>query len=180
MARSKQTADKATDVDLTPFLNILVTIIPVLLSTAVFSKMAIIQLNLPTLAGAGAAAAAAEGENINIEVQLHVDGIAVYDGKKIVASFPNVKVEGATSVDENEAGYQFDQLNEYLKGVKANYPDKQDATILIDPYIKYSYVISVFDAVILYREGNDVDLRNEPLFPAIAIGDTPLGGFKGK
>ena len=172
MARTE--TEKETDIDLTPFMNILVTIIPVLLSTAVFSKMAVIQLNLPSLAGAGAAQSAADEKNITIEVEVHPDGLVVTDGKKVNASYPNEPGQ-TNEKGESIPGYQFGELNKYLRAVKGNYPDKRDATILYDPYTEYSYVIDAMDAVAIYREGEGVDVEIEDLFPNISIGDTPLG-----
>ncbi|MDI9348234.1 MAG: biopolymer transporter ExbD [Methylacidiphilales bacterium] len=164
-------AEKETDVDLTAFLNILVTVIPVLLSTAVFSRMAVTQLNLPTVAGAGAAAAAAKGPTLTVEVIVRGSGIEVTDGKKVVRAFANVK--GSTpDASEDDPGYRYKDLNDYLLTLKGSFPDKNDATILIEPQVKYDFVVSVIDAIRLHKD-KPSDLITKNVFPDLAIGDAP-------
>ena len=168
---AKKEAAKETDVDLIPFLNILVTVIPVLLSTAVFSRMAITQLNLPTVAGAGAASAAAEGKNIIVEVILRSGGLEVSDGKRVVRAFGLEKGNDPLAPDD-DPGYKFRELNEYLLTIKGSYPDKTDATILIEPHIQYHFVINTLDAVRLYKE-TPSSIETEKVFPDIVVGDAP-------
>ncbi len=65
-------------------------------------------------------------------------------------------------------------MNEYLKRVKAKYPDKLDATILLEPDVSYDVLVQVMDAVRLFEADQDGELIKAELFPEISIGDAPV------
>ena len=75
-------------------------------------------------------------------------------------------------------------LSEMLIRLKAQYPDKEDATVLMEPDIEYNYLIQVMDAVRgaeikaeepVYGEDSedDKEIQRIILFPDISIGDAP-------
>ena len=70
-------------------------------------------------------------------------------------------------------GYDLDRLNELLKSVKARLPDKQDATVLLEPDIEYDVLVQVMDAVREFDAGTGAMRVRAELFPEIAIGDAP-------
>jgi len=59
--------------------------------------------------------------------------------------------------------------------LKAQYPDKEDATILLEPEIAYDYLIQIMDAVrgAEVREDGSAEVQRMSLFPDISIGDAP-------
>jgi hypothetical protein len=62
-----------------------------------------------------------------------------------------------------------------LMRLKAAYPEKEDATVLMEPEIEYDYLIQIMDAVRsaeIPMEGSD-ETRRTVLFPEISIGDAP-------
>ena len=72
-------------------------------------------------------------------------------------------------------------LSEMLIRLKAQYPDKEDATVLMEPDIEYNYLIQFMDAVrgaeikaeeAVYGE-EDEEIQRIVLFPDISIGDAP-------
>jgi len=80
------------------------------------------------------------------------------------------------------------KLTNYLLKIKANFPDKTDATILMEPDIEYRHLVRVMDAVrnaeivqenTATSASNDSTQDGEPniqiieLFPDISIGDAP-------
>ncbi|HYS43729.1 MAG TPA: biopolymer transporter ExbD, partial [Geobacteraceae bacterium] len=60
--------------------------------------------------------------------------------------------------------YDLQLLSEMLDRLKAKYPEKEDATVLMEPKIEYDYLVQVMDTV----RG-----AKTPLFPKISIGDAP-------
>jgi len=62
-----------------------------------------------------------------------------------------------------------------LMRLKAQYPDKEDATILLEPEIAYDYLIQIMDAVrgAEVREDGSEEVQRMLLFPDISIGDAP-------
>jgi hypothetical protein len=62
-----------------------------------------------------------------------------------------------------------------LMRLKAQYPDKEDATVLLEPEIAYDYLIRIMDAVrgAEIREDGSEMVQKMVLFPDISIGDAP-------
>lgn len=155
----KATSKEPPELDITTFLNLMVVLVPFLLITAVFSRITIMELNLPT--GAGGAAQKAK---VTIEVIVRESGLEIGNGRGIVARMP--KIEGE---------YDIKKLSEYLMKIKGNYPDKTDATILLEPDIEYNYMIKVMDAVRsaeVVQEG-ETEIQRLELFPDMSIGAAP-------
>jgi len=62
-----------------------------------------------------------------------------------------------------------------LMRLKARYPQKDDATVLMEPEIEYDYLIQIMDAVRgaeVQAEGSE-EVEKIVLFPNISIGDAP-------
>jgi hypothetical protein len=58
--------------------------------------------------------------------------------------------------------------------VKQQYPDKQDASVLLEPHIAYDHLIQVMDTVrTIETEDPAGQLARAELFTAISIGDAP-------
>jgi len=148
------------DLDITSFLNLMVALVPFLLITAVFSRIAILHLNLPT--GSGSAEAAEK--KVTIEVIVRKDQIEIGDGKQIVMRIANTE----------DGEYDIKMLGDTLAEIKRNYPDKQDSTILMEADLPYQVLVKVMDAVSTYEmESEDGTVERYELFPQMSIGDAP-------
>jgi biopolymer transport protein ExbD len=149
------------ELNITTFLNLMVVLVPFLLITAVFSRMAIIELNLPS-----AASSAAPSEiGFRPEVIVRELGIEITNGREIIATVP--KVDGE---------YDIATLAQYMRSLKEDYSEVDAASVLVEPQIPYDYLIQVMDVV------RSVDVPDETaesgfvrvaLFPAIAVGEAP-------
>jgi biopolymer transport protein ExbD len=151
------------ELNITAFMNLMVVLVPFLLITAVFSRLAVLELNLPT---AQTQASDSEPPEFTLEITVRESGIEV--GDRTAGTLSRI---GKTGDD-----YDLDQLGEYLKRVKQRFPDKLDATLLLEPAISYQVLISVMDKV---RVAEQLDTANRrvvkaELFPEISIGDAPL------
>ncbi len=153
--------DKETPaLDITTFLNLMVVLIPFLLISAVFSRVAIMELSVPTSAGG----AASNKPNLAIEVIVRKAGLEIANGLSVEAAFPK----------KNDQ-YDIETLQAILMRLKARYPKKEDATVLMEPDIAYDHLIQIMDAVRgaeLETEGSD-EMQKMVLFPSISIGDAP-------
>src|SRR5687767_987935 len=99
--------DNADDMNITAFMNLMVILVPFLLITAVFSRLAILQLNLP----AEATVATDTQQVLNIEVIVHKAQIDVADrGTGLLKSLPNTP-----------RGYDVKGLQEYLQILKTRF-----------------------------------------------------------
>lgn len=158
---SRHRQEKETpELDITTFLNLMVVLIPFLLVTAVFSRITIMELNLPTAAGGPQS----DKPIVTIEVIVRKTGLQIGDGKRVVTSIP-------------KAGEKYDlrKLSEHLLNLKGKHSEKEDATVLIEPDIEYETLIHVMDAVrsAEIRQTGEEEVQKVVLFPAISLGDAP-------
>lgn len=119
------------ELDIVTFLNLMVVLIPFLLISAVFSRITILELNVPEGGSGGA-----DKPKFVLEVIVRKKGIEIGNGKGVVASMK--KVDGK---------YDIATLSAYLKKIKKNYPSKTDAVVLMEPDLDYEYLVLVMDAV---------------------------------
>jgi biopolymer transport protein ExbD len=146
--------------DVTTFLNLMVVLIPFLLISAVFSRVTIMELSVPT----SAAQSGLHTPNFAIEVIVRKAGLEIANGQSVEAAIP-----------QKDDQYDMQMLYEILTRLKALYPEKEDATILMEPDIEYDYLIQIMDAVRgaeVHTEGSE-EIRQMVLFPNISIGDAP-------
>jgi biopolymer transport protein ExbD len=149
--------------EVSAFINLIVVLIPFLLSTAVFSNMSVVDLTLPAKSGNWEGLKA---NDLKLEVVVRHDAIEVGDkiGGLLFPSIPNTPT-----------GPDLVTLNADMFVVKNKFPDVTAASLLPEPNIPYDTVIHVMDAMRTGKSANggttvvDVDL-----FPAISIGDAPV------
>jgi hypothetical protein len=57
--------------------------------------------------------------------------------------------------------------------VKTRFPDKTDASILLEPNTAYDTLVQVMDRVRVFETGEGANTVQAELFPDISIGDAP-------
>jgi len=146
--------------NLTPMMDILTVLVVFLLITAVFTSITIMELSVPTSAGG----AAASKPNFAIEVIVRKAGLQIANGSSVEAAIP-----------KKDDKYDIELLSKMLLRLKAQYPEKEDATILMEPKIEYDYLIQIMDAVrgAEVRAEGSAEVRKIVLFPKVSIGDAP-------
>ncbi|MGH8223556.1 MAG: ExbD/TolR family protein [Woeseiaceae bacterium] len=150
----------AHELDVTTFLNLMVVLVPFLLITAVFSRLSIIELNLPSSAGGAGAAA----DTFRVEVIVREQGIEISNGTAVIASLPRVDGE-----------YDLDTLSDFMIELKQEYPRHEAASVLMEAHIPYDYLIQVMDivrSVEIAAEGTG-EYQLFALFTEISVGDAP-------
>lgn len=149
------------DLDITTFMNLMVVLVPFLLISAVFSRVTILELSVPTAAGGSAVVK----PNFNIEVVVRKAGLELSNGVQVVAALP-----------KKDGDYDLEKLSEMLVRLKKDYPQKDDATVLMEPDIEYDSLIRVMDTLrekIEPANEKSAEIRKLALFPLISIGDAP-------
>jgi biopolymer transport protein ExbD len=146
------------ELNVVPMIDMMVILVFFLIFTAVFTKTNVLELNLP-----GADAAVPDlPEGLNLEVIIRKSAIEVADrGTGLLKSLPRAGDE-----------YDLKGLSEYLKLVKSKYPDKQNATILLEQDISYDTLVHVMDTVRVFQVPNSQWDMAE-LFPEVSVGDAP-------
>ncbi len=155
--------EETAELNITAFMNLMVILVPFLLMTAVFSRLAILELNLP---GSSSEPANQQNLTFQLEVTVRKDQIEVGD-----------RNQGRFGVYKNsEDGYDFDALSEKLSEIKKRYPEKTDVAILLESDIAYDTLVQVMDRVRIAQKIEDGAIVRSDLFPDISIGDAPVNG----
>jgi biopolymer transport protein ExbD len=153
---------EAAHLEITAFINLIVVLVPFLLSTAVFTRLAVLDLKLP--AQSSGAVEQLKDHNLQLEVVIRPDALEIGDRiGGLIQRIPNAA-----------AGHDVRALSALMVQLKTRFPDKLDATLLAEPNTPYDTLVQVMDTMrgTYTAQGNKV-LRAE-LFPDISIGDAPL------
>ncbi len=148
------------EIDVTTFLNLMVVLIPFLLITAVFSRLTIVELDLPS----NASGVAPQADSFRVEVIVREPGIEISNGKSIIASVPKKDDE-----------YDLEELSQMMVALKQDYPNIDTASVLMEPFVPYDYLIQVMDVVRTVEVPTDVENEYElyTLFSDISVGEAP-------
>ncbi len=150
---------KPAELLLVPMIDIFTVLVTFLLMTAVFSRTVVLQLNLPQ----SQTEFRDPPPGLVLEVLVRKDLLQVSDRNSgPLATLPNTAT-----------GYDYDGLVEYLKRVKAKFPEKTEATILLETDTPYDTLVQVMDHVRVFETGSGIDTTQAELFPDISIGDAP-------
>jgi biopolymer transport protein ExbD len=157
----------AVHLEVTAFINVIVVLVPFLLSTAVFSRLAVLELSLP--AKSSGAAEQLKVNELKLEVVIRKDALEI--GDRIGGLIERQAI--------TPTGYDLKALSALLQGIKAKYPDTKNASVLAQPDTSYDVLVQVMDTV---REakppGAGPKTPNIELFPDISIGDAPVSAPK--
>src|SRR5690606_16462045 len=166
--RRQRRRHDVAEMNITAFMNLMVVLVPFLLITAVFSRMSILELNLPT--SDADAQAPPDEPTFQLEITVRESVIEVGDRNAgVLKRFERVDGE-----------HDREGLADYLVDVNRRFPDKLDATLLLEPDIPYELIVAVMDRV---RATDRLDAGSErsvqvELFPEIAIGDATLAAAR--
>ena len=153
---------KPAELLLVPMIDIFTVLVTFLLMTAVFSRTVILQLNLPP----PQTEYKEPPPGLQLEVMVHKDQLMVADRNSgPLHALPNTA-----------SGYDYDGLTEYLKFVKTKFPEKTEASILLEPDTAYDTLVQVMDHTRVFEAGEGVNTVQAELFPDISIGDAPAPG----
>ncbi len=148
------------EIDITTFLNLMVVLVPFLLITAVFSRLTIVELNLPSSAGGASNSA----DTFRVEVIVREQGVEISNGSAIIATIPKA-----------DDAFDLETLSDTMVALKQSYPDHDAASVLMEPLIPYDYLIQVMDTVRAVEVPTDVENEVElyALFTEISVGEAP-------
>jgi len=129
--RRERRVRKPAELLLVPMIDIFTVLVTFLLMTAVFSRIAILELDLPSSESAGTTAPA-----FRLEVIVRKEGLELTNGRQAIGAIPNVNGE-----------YDLSTLSRMAVSLKRDYPDANSASVLLEPEIPYDDLIQVMDAI---------------------------------
>lgn len=151
---------EATDLDVTPFMNLMIVLVPVLLLSMVFTHTRIIDLDFPAT---GSASDANDPELVHLEVVVRADSLVVADGRGgVIRALPGI-----------DGRHDYAELSLVMQELKRRLPEKRDIALLLEDDVDYQTLVSVMDSVRTYRARQDDEVVNAELFPIITLGDAP-------
>jgi biopolymer transport protein ExbD len=148
--------------EVTAFINLIVVLVPFLLSTAVFTRLSVIDLALPAQSSG---VEQLKVEDLKLEIVIRPDGLDVGD-----------RIGGLIqSIPKNAEGkYDTAALSTLMQMIKGKFPEATAATLLAQPNTPYEVIIDVMDAVREHAHAEGPKLIRTALFPEISIGDAPI------
>jgi biopolymer transport protein ExbD len=164
--RVRRLRKQPVGLDITAFMNMIVVLVPFLLTTAVFSRLAVLELSLP----AQSSGFDKLKGDLQLEVVIRRDSLEVAD-----------RLGGLLRRVENTAkGYDFQTLSLLMQQLKARYPEKLEATILAEPDTSYDILVQTMDAVRVAKTSQLGPAAHVELFPEISVGDAPPANGKAR
>jgi biopolymer transport protein ExbD len=157
--RHRRQARKPAELLLVPMIDIFTVLVTFLLMTAVFSRITIVELDLPS-----SAAAKVDEPAFRLEVVVRKEGFELTNGSTVIAAIP--RVQGA---------YDLKTLSELALSLKQDHPEQDNASVLLEPDIAYDDLIQVMDAVRSTDStaAGATTATRVALFTNIAVGDAP-------
>jgi biopolymer transport protein ExbD len=133
--------------------------------TAVFTHLAIIELNLP----AADASNSDTNNPLQFELRLTI--------RKQAFILSDNKGGVIKQINATDAGYNYPLLKQFLKQIKANLQqadrDTSAITVLSEADTSYDTLVQVMDATRSYQTIYEGEQITAELFPNISIGDAP-------
>jgi biopolymer transport protein ExbD len=160
---------------LVPMIDIFTVLVTFLLMTAVFARITILQLDLPS-ANDGKVTDPA----FRLEVIVRKEGLELTNGSTLIATIPTMNGE-----------YDLKALSDLALSLKRENPKTDSASVLLEPAVRYDSLIQVMDAIrstdapaayanpnintaaIGLAESGAPKPQRVALFTKIAVGDAP-------
>jgi biopolymer transport protein ExbD len=163
--RIRRLRKESAHLEITAFINLIVVLVPFLLSTAVFTRLSVLEVSLPAQ---NTAVEQLKVDDLKLEVVIRPDSLEVGDRiGGLIQSIPNV-------VASTGAVHDVTALSTLMVQIKSKFPDKTDSTLLAEPNTAYDTLVHVMDAMRESHTGRGPTLVRAELFPNISIGDAPV------
>ena len=157
----KKRIDAAVELNITAFMNLMVILVPFLLVTAVFSRITVLELNLPAL---NAKENQQEKIKLNLELVLRKGSFDIQDANLgVIKRFERTNEET-----------KWNKFTDVLVEIKSRFPEETNITLLLEPGINYKTLITVMDHVRTADVVQFTTVETVELFPNISIGDATL------
>ena len=157
------------EVNMTPVMNLMVVLIPLLLTSAQYIKIGVIDLNLPPAVGTSVSQMEAPKEvekNLDLAVTITENGFFISSS---LAILKNVDGSGPTIYLKENGEYNFQELSMKLYEIKKqainNFSDTEKIVVQAEPQINYQLLVNTLDAA----RAVTVDDKTYTLFPEVSL-----------
>ncbi len=126
------------DIDVTPLMNMMVILIPFLISMAVFTQIAAINFSLPPAMAEGEAPAGEEPKEeagkLDISIAITDKGFTITGTGQVMPTIP-----------KKDNKYDLEALNKIVRAIKMQYPNQEDVVLIIEQDVYYEDIVNVMD-----------------------------------
>lgn len=157
---NRKKSDEDTDLDLVPIMNVFLVMVPLLLTSASFFNLKIINTSVPVLGNSESVIAQESDIKLTVIVELEEEGIRL-SALSDEADTEALNQVGTYFAKENTRQYPLDKLSSFLQKLKTQYPKSDTVIIIPEGSIIYDTIIQTMDVA---RYSNDVQL-----FPNVVI-----------
>lgn len=170
-------SETAGELNIVPFLDVVVNIIMFLLATSLTITYFQISSDLPEYGRGGGGGGSAE-KKLNLSITIASEGVIVTgSGGKLAPGCDTTAGGRVITVPKRGKDYAWDELTKCVSRVKKQFPDEEDVIVTADPLIQYEHVVKAMDAVRSDQtaackkcKDDDVECRDKCLlFPRVLI-----------
>lgn len=164
------------ELDIRPVMNLMVVLIPLLIVSAEWVKLSVLEINIPPSKNVGGGGGGESQDNkekqklLGLKIAVSHDGITIGNAATILANEEGTS-EGPTIPKNPDGTYNYELLKTKLIDIKKKivgkgYVDEDRAVITASADIEYQVIIDVMDHIQTYEDNNNI----LPLFPQINFG----------
>jgi biopolymer transport protein ExbD len=156
------------ELNITAFMNLMIVLVPVLLLSMVFSRITVLELNLPDSASPNTADAQDPLDFLEVVIYPDYLGINHPAGNR-----------AASICSKPDGSHDFALLSQALQQIKIRLEDehqinKDDIVLLAQPDTDYQTIVSTMDTVRSFKAVVAAEEVNAVLFPNVSLGDAPV------
>lgn len=154
---------ESTELDLTPYMNLLVVLAPFLLVTAVFTRLSVLEIYLPSTVETPPGLEVAlpdPAEQLQLTISITESGLLIANGNNVISLIPPAP-----------NGPNLEAASAVLQQVKARFPEVENAIILSKPATPYETLVQVMDATRVAFVEVEGGQNRISLFPNISLGE---------
>jgi biopolymer transport protein ExbD len=173
------------EVDLTPIMCLFMILVPLLLLSAVFERMAALKAHLPAASTLEETERSKKGPTGIVELRLllredrlALEGTLSHDPSgKEKETYEDFRYDFPIQGDR----YELEKVQESLRQLKREYPMHEEIVFLIDDKVSYDVIVQAMDACRVEHYAEEGSKRSRPLFPEIALSEafSEEKGFEG-
>ncbi len=169
-SKRTRSSSQMVEPNITPMMNLMVVLIPLLLTSAEFVKLGIIEMNLPPAAVGGKdelLSQVPEENQKKLDLAVTITDRGYFISSSMAVLSGNQAGEPTISILDNEYDYAAltQKLSEIKDKAKNKFPDTDQIILMAEPGIDYQTIVSTMDASRYVRINNVL----EPLFPNVNL-----------
>jgi biopolymer transport protein TolR len=166
-------ANLEMDLDIKPVMNLMVVLIPLLLSGAEMLKLSVIEIDLPPTSGASTGSEQTppqeKQKNLGLKIAITKSGFSLATASAIMsgeaAGGPTIPLKGDGTYDYAELKKKLIEVKKLI--INQGFKDKDTAVITASADIEYQLIIDVMDIIQTYKDDQG---NKQTLFPQINFG----------